>query len=399
MVNPAGTNGFKYSTFYIYLFYAYLIVIYPFLYQYYEGDQKVAVLNRVFVAILIVLILSKYLPRLISKPFYNIDLLFMIQFSYLMISISLYSMSAQIYPMDILKEYLYSIIPILFYFVSKTYSIREFKTFIMILFFSILIISLLGILEASDYTFSDRMANALAKKGKGNFISYYSAIGMGYIAQLAFALLLFDIVRIKKIKYPLMGLFFIISLLTLQRSSYLGIIFALISYSIFKGRNNKVSFLLFGLFLLMVLNTLISTDHTNYYGFDVGRYIMDEINSFDLESVQRQRAGQSIVSNSNDWFSILFGEGFGKYSPNNILTIRKMPDASYQRIFNEIGAIGSILFFLPFVSLSIKYIKEHNSFMIYFIISTTYIITNIHCFHTSNISLAPHLFSCLMELP
>ena len=70
--------------------------------------------------------------------------------------------------------------------------------------------------------YSQLKNNAIAT----GFGSYIGVIGLGYLCQLAFAILLFDLVKIKG-KPILLIVFFAFSLFTLQRSSMLGLIFAI----------------------------------------------------------------------------------------------------------------------------------------------------------------------------
>ncbi|MDD4048665.1 MAG: hypothetical protein PHI90_07600 [Clostridia bacterium] len=271
---------------------------------------------------------------------------------------------------DILRELLYSVIPIIFYFIAKEFSEDDVKIFFMVVFMGIFFVVLMGILDLFHFPFPDAMQNALAKKGKANFISYYSAISMGYVAQLVFALLLFDVIkfqRIIRLKKPLILLFFGISILTLQRSSFLGIIVALVIYIYYHGSKKIKKTFTTVIFVLLVFFMLISLDLSQFFGFDVGKYIIDEIEEFNIHSVANARASQAYIYNDENLFYIMFGEGFGKYSPNNTLTIRKMPDVSYVRIYNELGFVGGILFFIPFVLILIQAMRKKDSFMIYFV--------------------------------
>ena len=95
--------------------------------------------------------------------------------------------------------------------------------------------------------------------------------------------------------------------------------------------------------------------------------ILSEFSNFNYTSVAKDRAYQAIIFNTEEVFNILFGEGFGKYSPNNTLSKLIMPDASFYRIYNELGIIGGLSFFFPFIYLFIKAIKNRNAFETYFI--------------------------------
>ena len=94
---------------------------------------------------------------------------------------------------------------------------------------------------------------------------------------------------------------------------------------------------------------------------------LEEIESFRFSKVQSDRKSQAIITNNSNVFCMLIGEGYGKYSPNNELALITMPDASYFRIFNELGLLGFFLFFTPFILLIFEAFKFKDPFVIYFI--------------------------------
>ena len=131
------------------------------------------------------------------------------------------------------------------------------------------------------------------------------------------------------------------------------------------------AFILLALLVLFVHYLDSILDYiSNLMGVNIKNYINDEFNSFNLESVVSGRTEQSVISNTSNPLSFIFGEGFGKDSPNNFLTIRKMPDASYYRIFDELGVVGFILFFLPYIEMVRIAVKKKRIFTIYFFIET-----------------------------
>ncbi len=127
---------------------------------------------------------------------------------------------------DMFREILYSIAPMVFYFIARRFNVIEVKAFSMVLILGVCFVILFGILYQFKIPMPEVLMNALDKKGKANFISYYSPISMGYVAQLMFALILFKQYCIKKGRIILLIFFFTISFLTLQRAAILGVFIA-----------------------------------------------------------------------------------------------------------------------------------------------------------------------------
>ena len=176
-------------------------------------------------------------------------------------------------------------------------------------------------------------------------MSYYSAILMGYVAQLMFAMSLFNVLEFKSF-YRLLSIvfFLVISVMTLQRSSYLGICVSTSVFLLSAGKTKIRTKLLISFVCLGIIYFMLNIDLSNAFGFDFALFFFDEITNFNYRNVMDDRASQAIISNVNNTFNIIFGEGFSKFSPNNVQTVRSMPDASYHRIFNELGIIGGTLF-------------------------------------------------------
>ena len=223
-------------------FYFFIIIIYPLVYVLNIGDTGTSLINKfAFFSILFLMILF-YSKEIFFRKKNLIDYLFIWSILYLTISLLLYASSGVMLLGDIFRESLYSIIPVLFYFMGKSLKRSEMDIFIKSVFFLFLGVIFLGVLNLFDFSFFNTDAFQ-----KGNILkTFYSAITMGYIAQLMFALVLFKQIRSRYLTQFLLGFFFIISLLTLQRSSYLGIIFALFVYLLFQYRG-RLRVLLFNI--------------------------------------------------------------------------------------------------------------------------------------------------------
>ena len=344
-------------------FYFFIIIVYPLAYQLNAGDTDVSLNNKLAFFSLLFLMIFFYSKEIFFSKKKLIDYLFIWSIFYLTISLMFYSSSGVMLLGDIFREVLYSIIPVLFYFMGKSLKSNEIDIFIKSVFFLFLSVIFIAVINLFDFNFFN-----ISGFQKGNVLkTFYSAITMGYIAQLMFAIVLFKQIKFKYLNQLLLGFFFIISLLTLQRSAFLGVIIALFIYFIFQYRGGiKILILSISSFSILLYLTL-TIDFFDIFGFDVGLNILAEFNNFNYASVAKDRAYQAIIFNTQDFFNILFGEGFGKYSPNNTLSQLIMPDAAYYRIYNELGIIGSISFFLPFIFLIIKSVKEGSGFKVYLI--------------------------------
>ena len=132
----------------------------------------------------------------------------------------------------------------------------------------------------------------------------------------------------------------------------------------------KIGFLALIVVLLLAFLWILSLNTVSVLKFDLGQFILKEIGDIKVSNVLSDRSAQNIIFNNNNFFNILFGEGFGKYSPNNSLTICKMPDVAYTRMYNELGLLGTLLFLSPYILFAYKNAIKKNWFGVYFIVFT-----------------------------
>lgn len=352
----------------------YLIVFYPLVYQIFLNDSFVSLINQLILFSLLSLTILTYSNRIIAYIYavkLNTSIIFLWTIFYLTISLLFFSsLNSNINVPSILREFLYSIIPILFYFIGKILNFKEKKIFFKYLFFSLSIVIIIGFIYRLGLYLPELLMTVFEQRTfRFNFSSFYRPIGMAFLAQFMFALLLFKKIKFKY-RYLLLISFFVVSILTLQRAAFLGLIISLSIY-LFK----RLSFLK----LTMVTFVILLGSLTLYEVIDKNsstktesklfssKLLLNEIQNFSLSSVQSDRASQAVVTNKTNILNMLIGEGFGKYSPNNDLALLIMPDASYFRIYNELGLIGFFLFFTPFILLLYEAVKIKDAFMIYFI--------------------------------
>ena len=102
------------------------------------------------------------------------------------------------------------------------------------------------------------------------------------------------------------------------------------------------------------------------------------VNRFsNLEEGQTGRNHQYRIYNDNNVFELVFGDGVGRHSQENIYSSTPLPDAMIFRIFNEMGIVGLSLFLLFFYLNLRKSIKKRNGFA--FALITYFFIAN--CFN------------------
>lgn len=357
------------------ILFVYLLVFYPLIFQVFLNNSFMSLMNQFILFSLLSLTIFIYSKRVISHIYSdisNVSVIFSLTFFYLIISLALFSaLNGRINISSILREYLYSIIPILFFFIGKIFNSNEKNNFLKYIFCSILIVVIVGFMYKFGLFLPKFIINVFEQKEfKFNFSSYYSQIIMGYCAQLIFALLLFKKIKIK-LRYILLLVFFITSILTLQRAAFLGLILSLFIYLFSRFSFTKIILITsiavggFLLFYNVLENNSTFAEDSRIFST---KLILEEINQFSLSNVQSAREKQAVITNSSNIFHVFFGEGYGKYSPNNELAPFIMPDASYFRIFNELGLFGFVLFFTPFILLIYEAFKLNDHFMIYFLV-------------------------------
>lgn len=352
-----------------------ILIVYPLLNIIYKNNPLIQNVNRIILVAVTTVTLLLFFKKAFGKGLRNIDCLIIIVSLYIFTSLLLYFSYGSISSSDMLKEFLYSVLPFLVYFVGIYVGSKYQDYAIKIIMFNLFLVAIMGmIIYFNINTLLLRsMFNILKEENRffWQFGSIYGVIIMGYLSQLMYALILFNKYKGKHEKFLLI-LFFVISILTLQRSAFIGIIMSTLIFIIFPSTNHikksaretikLLSVVIIGLFLL--LNVIDGLEILNY---NLSHQITSKFTDIKLDSVVSDRSNQAIIFNNNSFGKILFGEGFGKYSPNNSVATVVQPDASYYRIYNELGLIGFIFFFSIFIYFIFKAFKKKDAFMIYFI--------------------------------
>lgn len=368
----------KFERFILNIYFSYILIFYPLINILYSSQQGFQNANRLFLVVIMGVTFVFYMKNKSYKRLRIIDLLIILVSFYITSSLLLFYSYATLSTPDLLRELLYTVLPFFVYLMSISVGYRYQNYSIRLIVTNLIIVVIIGIViyfNLNPVLFG-KTANALKEKNVflWQFSSIYGAIIMGYLSQLMYALVLFGKYQ-GKYKKAIMAMFLTISILTLQRSSFIGIIMSTIIYFIFLPiKHNKkaigefVELMLIIVFVLFLLVSVI--DRLDILNYNLSNQIISKFNNIKLENVVSDRQTQAIIYNDNNFLNILFGEGFGKYSPNNSAAISIQPDASYYRIYNELGLVGSILFFSIFLYFLVKGFKKKDPFMIYFILFT-----------------------------
>lgn len=352
-----------------------ILIIYPLFNIIYKNNPLIQNANRLMLVFVTMLVLLFFLKKTIGKGLRNIDILIIFVALYITTSLLLYFSYNKLSTPDLLREILYSILPFIVYFASISIGNKH-KDFvinlIMVHLFIVAIIGFIVYFNIHPILFKN-VINILKRENVffWQFGSIYGVIIMGYLSQLMYALILFDKYKGKHKKF-LLVIFLIISILTLQRSAVIGIIMSTLVFTVtsivfsnIKAVKETVKLILIFFLVLVVLLNVI--DRLEILDYNLSNQIISKVKDIRITSVVEDRNSQAIIFNDNNFFNILFGEGFGKYSPNNSAAVVVQPDASYYRIYNELGLIGFILFFSIFIYFFLKGLKKKDYFMLYFI--------------------------------
>ena len=363
----------------------YIIVFYPLIYQAFADSSLLATFNKLALfglLLLFVVVNRQFINRVTANQTNKLLLLSLV---YMAFSLLLYSPNLSM--QDAAREMLYVFVPILFFYIFEMFEPDEQAYFMNVVIWSLLAVIGVGVL---NLVFGivlpiGNMQAALTHHGV-NFQSYYSAMEMGYVIQLLFAMTLFRLPEktiLTRFRAPFLIVLFILGVLTLQRGCYMGlglaIIFYLISnikYYFTLDRKAIIAFIANAAILILAAVLLVrywyefTTFLSKRIGVDIKKFVRSELTTFRLNDVMSDRTEQAKISNTDNLFHFLFGEGFAKYSPNNRATIRKMPDASYYRIFDELGLIGFFVFFIPYVLMIWRAFKSKRVFALYCILET-----------------------------
>ena len=272
----------------------------------------------------------------------------------------------------LIKDWLYSLLPILFYILVRLskYKIDE-QLLLKTTLYSILILDIIAI---AIYAFpGSTIASTIDRESFEEEGYIYALTGVcgvivtGFLNVLGLSICLLSPIKINRLLKVFCSILFVVCVfLAGQRTPIGGIVIVVFAYLIrLKGR---------GVLGLVVLLSLMVYAY-NKIDYQVDNISVKEVMTerylgrFDqLKSGDSNRNDQYEKTEDKNIFEYVFGSGVGKYSPENPYTKNAMPDAMLNRIFNEMGFVGLFTFLSFFFVNILVAIKKKNEFMIAFIL-------------------------------
>ena len=351
----------------IFLFFD-IIVIFPLFNRLESLNIGIGLINALQIYVLIFtslfLFLNKNFKNIIEiikeiKPFAYYAI-------YIFFSLTIYFLFSNLSVVNYFREIFYSILPLSMLLLGIGLNKYQRKLYLKTIIYSIFFLSIFTLLASFNVIKSD-FYNSIFGNNSLNFSGLYGPIIYGYISQLCISILFLYPEKLfsKIIKYSLISYFFIICVLTLQRAPLIGLMLTLLivilknfkNFYFNKDNIFKLTVLILSLSIIIIfIAILIPTSFylykIDFLNIDIFRIkiILDELTNFSLKEVLEGRVNQAIIF-SDAVFYDFFGMGFGRFSKLNDFNIAfAQPDASYYRLFNEIGFIGLVTFFYSHLS-------------------------------------------------
>jgi len=268
----------------------------------------------------------------------------------------------------LIKDWLYSLLPILFYILIRhTKLIINYQLVLKITLFSIAVYDVIAMMmlffpgSSLERMFSQEMI--VRESVAYALFGLLGTILGGFTNVIALIICVFSPISLRSIYKIILSVLFIICIFLTGQRTPIGGIAIIIIISLFTQKGKSRFFLLLSFILLAILFANINVE---VEGFDVKnamteRYV-ERFNIFTSGSETRGNQWQVFVMDNP--FSFIIGDGVGKYSIVNPNSTLPMPDAMLYRIFNEMGLIGITTYLIFFILNLIKAIKRKNGFML-----------------------------------
>ncbi len=294
-------------------------------------------------------------------------------FAYILYSFILSILLGNI-PADNIDSFLLQcFLPILFYFAFK--NTRYWNKILYVIVFSIVLNAISAILTSPLVGFDIPIVTQLAKEAAfrgGSDARLQAFIGnsttIGYFALIC--LVTYIAIPSMRFKYIVMPVMVVTVLLARQRGVWMGIpilLVLLFCFTITVKKYRRRALFLFILIPALGMGVyLILVYYTDIYSVKI--LLTDTLKSMDPEVALGSRSYQQIIYNNSNLFYILFGEGFGKYSPLIKENPLQQPDAPYFMIFNETGIIGTLIFFNMFFQIFLHSFKTRNLIIMFMVL-------------------------------
>ena len=273
-------------------------------------------------------------------------------FFYFISSIIYISVSASTNISWIFKDWLFSLMPMLFYVLFRVTKVDLDKSFFLqITLYTIFIFDIINLIL---FLFPSSSLSVLFKEDMiyGLAIEYalsgvLGVIFVGFTNVIGLAICLFSPIPKNRIIRWIFSVFFILCVFLSGQRTPVGGVILLLFFKLYRDKTKGfVSIALILLLFIMFVDN-ISLETTNYSVFEslteryLGRFEHIALGTTGRES-------QYYISEKN-FLTFLLGDGAGKYSPENPDAIISLQDAMLYRIYNEMGVIGLSIFILFFL--------------------------------------------------
>ena len=272
-------------------------------------------------------------------------------------------------PSWIIKDYLYSLIPMFFYVILRL-SKLNFNIQILLLstWASVIIIDIFSLfILLSPGSFISGLFTEEFIEFDGTFqIALSGVIGViltGFINVIGLIICVFSPIRLNRIIVILSALFFSICIfMTGQRTPVVGI-FLILFLVVLKNKTK-------GLFVVATLSLILAMS-LPFLKFEIEGIPVKDVmvertmNRFtQVKEGNTGRNNQYKIYNDEYLFGFLIGDGVGRHSPENEKAKHSTPDAMWFRIYNEMGLIGVLLYLAFFYFNFVRSVKSKNWFAI-----------------------------------
>lgn len=264
-------------------------------------------------------------------------------------------------------------LPITFYFVGKY--IKSWKIIIFVIVVVTLINSLFAIITSPfvdvDIPYFNDLANQYAFRG-GSEARLQSLIGnsttLGYFALICISI--YISIPNLRFRYIILTILIVTVIMSRQRGGWIGIVLMMFLHIYYSFGSREIRMKSLRIFLVLaILSFIIYLLFTNYTDSSTLGFLLSEtFNRITLADTFGNRGAQMVIFNDSNFFSILFGEGFGKYSPLNLDNPLRQPDAPYYMVFNETGMIGLLIFLNMFFQIAKRAFRDRNFILLFIVL-------------------------------
>jgi hypothetical protein len=289
-------------------------------------------------------------------------------FLYYFVSGLLYVAFEESAPSWILKDYIYSLLPLYFYIIVRLSKIElNVQILLLLAIIAITLIDILSIMMYFNVGFnltSYFRQDSLDYEGTISFAlsGVLGVIFTGFTNVIGIIICVFSPVRLHKITKIILCILYVTCIfLTGQRTPIGGLVIIMLIFLLQKKGK--------GLAIIAVIAGLLAIS-IPYVNIEVeGISVEDVLVERTFSRFQNIKAGDT---GRNDQYKVyndgvaeyLLGQGVGTHSPDNPQCTTPMPDAMLYRIFNEMGLLGLSLFLLFFYLNLMRAIRRRNWFII-----------------------------------